>query len=454
MKKYISISLLLINSFVLFIGCEDNKEEFLDEYSTILYLRNSGEVPLTLYKTGEKTIYDLVVTKAGSNLNAVTEVDVVTLNEQELMDYNATYGVNYNLLPENCYSFSDTKPLFFDASDTYKIVPIELNTSEIEKTIEKNEDKTYVLPIKLTNSKDSINNEKQYLLLNPSVVSITVGFKYADFTNQTLSEGSGKENIPFTIDLSLNSIWDFSCKIRINENLVEAYNQEKETSLVLLPANSYTISSSIDFTANKEMESKGYISLDKSKLSYGNYLLPVELTEISKNEFLIDSKRNTSLIGISYVPDEGKLKPVSLTEKMLSSNSHAAEGSLSNLLDNDITSYFHSDYSGSVAPPHYLQVSLEQATTAFSFSFTARSSQGNGTPASITILGSLDGESFNKIGDITEGLPPGGAAGAGKSYTSPVMIGKEFKFLRLVINKNRVGSDYFVFSEFSLKTLN
>ena len=34
-------------------ACEDGKDEFLDDFSTILYFRNSGEIPVSVYNTGE-----------------------------------------------------------------------------------------------------------------------------------------------------------------------------------------------------------------------------------------------------------------------------------------------------------------------------------------------------------------------------------------------------------------
>ena len=55
-------------------ACEDGKDEFLDDFSTILYFRNSGEIPVSVYNTGEDANYQVVINKGGSELNAVTEV--------------------------------------------------------------------------------------------------------------------------------------------------------------------------------------------------------------------------------------------------------------------------------------------------------------------------------------------------------------------------------------------
>lgn len=60
MKKILMIS-LLFSLTVGFVACDDNKDEYLSDYSTIVYFRNSGEIPLTLYKTGEDTEYQPIL---------------------------------------------------------------------------------------------------------------------------------------------------------------------------------------------------------------------------------------------------------------------------------------------------------------------------------------------------------------------------------------------------------
>ena len=81
MKKILMIS-LLFSLTVGFVACDDNKDEYLSDYSTIVYFRNSGEIPLTLYKTGEDTEYQLTVNKSGSDLASVTDVEVAVLDLQ------------------------------------------------------------------------------------------------------------------------------------------------------------------------------------------------------------------------------------------------------------------------------------------------------------------------------------------------------------------------------------
>ena len=80
MKKSILYITLCLFS-ILQISCEDNREQYLDDYSTILYFRNSGEIEYSIYKTEEMTKYAVAIAKAGSDKNAKTTVEMKVMDE-------------------------------------------------------------------------------------------------------------------------------------------------------------------------------------------------------------------------------------------------------------------------------------------------------------------------------------------------------------------------------------
>lgn len=447
-KRYLFVALCA--TLFIAMACNDNKDEFLDDYRTILSIKNSGEVPLTLYKIeGENGEYHAVINKGGSALKATTSVQAEVMDESAMDIYNLENSTDYVILPANTYELGQTD-LRFASSDLYQHINVQFKTEQIYALPEVEGE--YVLPIRLVQSPDSINREKNLVIVKPEVVVPSIylaknGYVYNAFTDQ-----QDLMTFKLPIKMPFTNKWAFDCSIDIDESLLNDYNTVTGIDYALLPSDSYTLSSTVSFT---EMDDEKDIKIEVKRegLSYGNYILPIYLSSCSKSDFVIDETKKSCLYGISYVPDMSKLGEVALNEDMLSSNSHAAEGSIAAMLDGNVETYFHSDYSGSVVPPHYLQVALETEASALSFSFTARSSQGNGTPAIIDVLGSMDGVTFHKMGVLTEDLPPAGGEGAGKSYTSPVVVGKAFKYLRLVFSKNQSGGTYFVFSEFSLKAL-
>ena len=101
MKKSILYITLCMFAF-LQVSCEDNREQYLDDYSTILYFRDSGEIEYSIYKTEEKADYAISVVKAGSDKRSVTAVEMKLMDESLLTDYNEGHGTHYKILSSGC----------------------------------------------------------------------------------------------------------------------------------------------------------------------------------------------------------------------------------------------------------------------------------------------------------------------------------------------------------------
>lgn len=426
-------------------GCEDNKGEFLDDFSTILYFKNSGEVPLTLYKTGENTDYTIIVNKAGSDLTATTDVSVTVMDQSSLAVYNAEYGTMYKEIPANCYTFQDDK-LQFASTETYKNLKVSLITTEIDK-LEASES-TYVIPFEMRDSADSINAKKRVLFIKPKVVVPKVYFDKTGYQVNTVSdEGATQISLALPLVLPLENKWNFNCTVGINAALLEAYNQQNEVDYALLPSNAYTMNQDgiVAFTPGN-MASNLAINITRSSLSYGNYVLPLQLNSCSHPTFVIDAAKNTCLFGVSYVPNESKLSTVTLTESMIGIFPNPTnEGSIAEMIDGKSDTYYHSNWSGTHPLPHYIDVKLSKESTAFLFEYQTRHNNNNGAPQQISIYGSMDGVNFKKITTLTENLP----AGKGEKYKSSVLVGKSFKHLRFSVEKTPNGNS-FAFAEFKL----
>ncbi len=87
-------------------ACEDNKDEFLSDYATTMYIRNSGEQAITCYITGEDTKYNLSVVKAGNDEKALSDAEISVMDAAQLAVYNSENATDYIMLPSNCYEFN------------------------------------------------------------------------------------------------------------------------------------------------------------------------------------------------------------------------------------------------------------------------------------------------------------------------------------------------------------
>ncbi|MCQ2197681.1 MAG: CotH kinase family protein [Bacteroidaceae bacterium] len=159
---------------------------------------------------------------------------------------------------------------------------------------------------------------------------------------------------------------------------------------------------------------------------------------------------------------------VPLTESMLSSNwaSQEDDQKLGNLLDDNLGTCFHSNWSSSnnwhegsyygdgetIWP--YLQIELQEAIRYFKFSYITRDwEQNNGyAPQGFIIMGSQDGSTWDELTTLDkekDNLP----LGMSQEYTSAnILLGQAYKYLRFQLTES-ARKNYLVLSEFKLYSL-
>lgn len=159
---------------------------------------------------------------------------------------------------------------------------------------------------------------------------------------------------------------------------------------------------------------------------------------------------------------------VPLTADMLFSNAEQtktgtgdATASLSNLIDGNANTFFHSSYEQTKASfpneYHYLQVNLDQAADVIGFSYTTRNLAGGPHPTVIEVQCSSDGLNFVSAATLTkeDGLPT--TAGAYyTSYNRPIGLPFSSRYIRYVVKENHRdgltsnGYPYFTMAEFGM----
>ena len=129
---------------------------------------------------------------------------------------------------------------------------------------------------------------------------------------------------------------------------------------------------------------------------------------------------------------------------------NASDGQgLLGMLDEDVETYFHSDWYGTVNDVHHLQVDLGSNAMDLSeyvFYYTTRANGAN-CPTTIEVWGSTDGTNFNdKLYTFTD-LPTDGK----QTWESP-MLSKATKYrsLRFKVTAAEGGNKFFVMSRFGI----
>lgn len=128
------------------------------------------------------------------------------------------------------------------------------------------------------------------------------------------------------------------------------------------------------------------------------------------------------------------------------------------LLDGDINTYLHTDYSKTIPAPHYLRVYMgEEGIGQFAFTYTNRNNSGQtqGNPTEIVVEGSDEAEgTYTPIATLTRGdalnpLPIGSAA-----VFQSLLLGStdtRYPYIRFRVTKtNGGGNVWFYMSEFGM----
>ena len=125
------------------------------------------------------------------------------------------------------------------------------------------------------------------------------------------------------------------------------------------------------------------------------------------------------------------------------------EGSYEALLDNEVTSYFHSAYGsepGDGSGVHYIQANLGVGNSVdeFYFYMVPRSGNGNNRPVEITVSGSNDNSLYTEIAKVKTTLD---------SSMTPYLSAKlgtdgtNYQYIRLTVTSTNTGTKFFTLSE-------
>ena len=412
MKNNIFKIIIFFLALVSLGACDDGCEDYLDQYESILYFKNNGEQHVTIYDTSNEASCEFTVIRAGYNSKKYSTVDVSVLDAVNIQIYNAENETDYKLLPDNCFKL-ETPTLAFEDTDNHKKVKAFFYIDKIKELDKAN----YILPLVLNNSSDDINIDKRQIFIVPDIVTPYLYFEKSGYQPYKAEEG-GETSFDITIPISMpmENNWDFDCTLKINPELLTAYNETNHADFELLPDNCYTLAEKVSFVSGKSTSIATVKINIPDDLKFGKYMLPIELSECSMPTFDIKEGTNTYLAGIVYQKhiDITELEEIKLTESMISSNARTEDfesldprTQLVNIIDGDINTSFHSywafhGYPSDFSEFPYIQVELPHVYSGFKFSYITRtaangSNNGNANPQELNIYTSENGIDFTLL---------------------------------------------------------
>ncbi|GIZ14331.1 discoidin domain-containing protein [Capnocytophaga catalasegens] len=178
--------------------------------------------------------------------------------------------------------------------------------------------------------------------------------------------------------------------------------------------------------------------IPNTRKKYGAYeftLQPFSITNTAGNIHTFKATSGAAAIITDFTP-ENDSTPITLTADMITANSDmgTADGAgIPGLVDNDPKTFFHSRWNAPVAPdPHHLQIKLKEAIQGVRIKFTTRhSGDGGGDVKKMKIEGSNDGTNWTEVIVQTYSLPNKVANTSAEIEGAPILMDKEYTYLRL-----------------------
>ncbi|WP_145856703.1 BT_3987 domain-containing protein [Pedobacter suwonensis] len=204
---------------------------------------------------------------------------------------------------------------------------------------------------------------------------------------------------------------DIRVRFSVDNTLVNSYNTLNNTNYEPLPDGAYQLSTT------ESVIPKGSLSTSPFKISvkttgsnaikmFRNYLLPVSVS----SDFKINEKLKTTYFLISSQPNQADYPDYDRSAwKVVDFSSQEANGEGANngraifVLDNNIQSFWHSQWQGaSPGPPHYITIDMGKVLTLHGVNFTARQVDGaGGKPQDVRIETSMDNINWKPAAQFT-----------------------------------------------------
>ena len=450
--RLIPIFLLLTGAAALLGACTDHREDNLEEFQTMVYFRNGGEQSLTLYRTGVDGFYKVPVCKSGHNVNGKATAIVMPFDEAQMAMYNIQNETSYTLIPATCFSFADENrnaladqskvDLTFGSKDAYQVVYLNLKTVDISALKTANPDKEYVLGLQVF-ADQNVSDDINVILLKPDIEIpmlslVSPGVETHNYTSSSPAAETYHNVLSLNMD---ENLWDFTCTLEAADAAwLAQYNYDNGKNFELLPAEAYTLSTTALEFKKGQLDAEFDVEIRRESMDMlTEYALPIVVTDCSKSEFAIDEAKSVFVLNVRLDPDQ-----ITLTQDMVEvSANHAGDGTgAPALVDNNVTTYWHSPWSGSVnnADPVYgiyVDITLKTSLRAIVMSYCTRSQNNNGCPTHIVVGVSNDKTTWTKIGDVQDPEMPKTTA---TWFTLPVMKHTEsFKYIRFGIAESVAG---------------
>lgn len=418
----------MISGLLLLTGCDiSNRDNNLSE--PLVYFINDGETTLELYNTGEDYMYTMPIFKSGlieKEANIELQVD-----ENLIEQYNQENNTSSELLPAEYYQIVNSKQTM-GASQQKGNMQVIFKTSLLSENPNRD---NYILPLSL-NSKGEvqINPNKGSVILSPVVKPATFGFTCANTLQEVIpTTASGKIEIALPIEVPFPNKWDIDFTASIDQTLLDEWNEENGLEYVQPVNGSFELIGEQKLVAGKNTQTLKLV-LDKEKLGYGWFAIPIRLSNPSK--FEIKKEQSTCVVTVL-----NRMEQIPHTQWSVESyTSYQGSEKPGNMIDNNDNTRWHVKYNnsgvGTMGLPQTFVFKLNAPYAISEFEILRRSDAYNTDLKGGYFEISEDGTNWTKAATFNFGTEK--RLGYVSFYCPVVVTGK---YIKMVITDSNRGSN-------------
>lgn len=425
MKRIYNIG-WIISGILLLAGCDiSNRDNNLSE--SLVYFINEGENNIVLYNTGEDFTYTMPIFKSGL-LNEEANVELL-VNSKLIEQYNKENNTTSELLPAEYYQIVKSKQTM-DPSQQKANFQVVFKTSLLNEN--PNRDR-FILPLLLTSEGEvEINQNKNIVYIAPVVKPATLGFN-CENTLQTVipTTATGKIEVELPIGTPFDNKWNIDFTASFDQALLDQWNEENGVDYHMPVEGSYELVGDQKLVAGKNSQTLKLV-IDKDKLGYGWFAVPIRLSNPSK--FEIDEERSTCVVTILNRMEE---IPHSLWAVESYSGYHGTEVP-KNMIDDNPDTRWHIKWTttgaGTTTLPQTIIFKLSAAYKISEFEILRRNDQYNTDLKGGYFEISMDNINWTRAATFDFGT--GKSTGYVSFYCLTAVIGKYIKMVVTESNRN------------------
>lgn len=390
MKKFFEISAVCLFTAITMCCCKPLEDAFgvddPEQYSMVY-------MPLAVNGT---MTYDLAIDEAQEEVVSIyanigglvkTESDLAVtfrLEKDSLDVYNSRNNTEYGLLPEDSYEFKDSV-VTIPAGKTCSSAPavVAIHSANLQEG-------RYLLPVKLVSIEGGdypINEDKSllYIMVNARILKNSKDYPenyplvYA--TSAIVGEITTSFDDPLETTVDITAIIGGSeapaeaveVTFKVDEEYLETYNEENQSSFRLLPTEAYGFDEGMTVTipAGSMVSDALSVSLNSESLVGGPFLLPLRISETSGGDYGINEHNDMVVLKLrlEYEPCAGRENWT-----LECPNTEPSQGAVEYLFDGLPGTFWCTKWKDSKpGPPHVLTLDLGTNYEVHGLAFTARS---------------------------------------------------------------------------------